>query len=108
MDTKLDPVRIVAAAPTEDMLTKGKGLGGRKLVVASEYEGICRAWIEKKGLDVSAQAPSRVLRGRPPRYAPGAGAAVLPVTCGILHPCTVSHLAGGIPPRIRRHRVPAP
>ena len=52
LDTKLDPVRIVAAAPDADMLTRGKGLGGRKLVVASEYEGLCRSWIESKGLDV--------------------------------------------------------
>lgn len=51
-DTGLDPVRIVAAAPDAHILTKG-GLGGRKLIVASEYEQITRQWMEKKGIDGS-------------------------------------------------------
>jgi len=44
LDTGLDPVRVVAAAP-------GGRLEGRPLVVASEYERLARAWIERRGLD---------------------------------------------------------
>jgi ATP phosphoribosyltransferase len=49
LDTELDPVRVVAAAPA-DMLANG-GLPKRRLVVASEYERLSRRWIEEKGLD---------------------------------------------------------
>lgn len=59
-DTALDPVRIVAAAPrallTEDGNLPTRGLGGRRLVVATEYVGLAEAWIERTGLD------ARVLR----------------------------------------------
>jgi len=53
LDTKFDPVRIVAAAPDASILEKGVGPDGRKLIVASEYEGICRQWIKERGLNVS-------------------------------------------------------
>lgn len=48
LDTGLDPVRLVAAAP-EAMLEGGR-LPARALTVASEYENITKAWIKKRGL----------------------------------------------------------
>lgn len=54
LDTGLDPVRVVAAAP-EALLEAGR-LPRRELVIASEYERLTRAWIERAGLD------ARVLR----------------------------------------------
>ena len=48
LDTGLDPVRLVAAAP-EDLLQDG-GLPSRKLVVASEYERLTKAWIGRRGI----------------------------------------------------------
>ena len=49
IDTGLDPVRLVAAAPTS-ILEDGK-LPSRSLVVASEYEGLTRRWIASRGLE---------------------------------------------------------
>jgi ATP phosphoribosyltransferase len=49
LDTELDPVRVVAAAPAA-MLTDGE-LPERQLVVASEYERLTRGWIADRGLD---------------------------------------------------------
>lgn len=49
LDTGLDPVRVVAAAP-KSMLVDGE-LPRRPLVVASEYEAVTRAWIARRGLD---------------------------------------------------------
>lgn len=49
LDTGLDPVQVVAAAP-EDILTSGR-LPKRPLVVASEYEHLTRQWIRKRGLE---------------------------------------------------------
>ena len=51
LDTGLDPVRIVAAAP-ETLLEQG-GLPHRHLVVASEYERLAGAWIGERGLDAA-------------------------------------------------------
>ncbi|MFO0723022.1 MAG: ATP phosphoribosyltransferase [Myxococcota bacterium] len=51
LDTGLDPVRLVAAAPSE--LVQASWPPKRRIVVASEYERLTRAWIEKKGLDAS-------------------------------------------------------
>lgn len=48
LDTGLDPVRLVAAAP-EGLLVDGR-LPGREVVVASEYEVIAREWIGRRGL----------------------------------------------------------
>lgn len=54
LDTGLDPVRIVAAAPAS-LVTDGKladkGLGGRALVVASEYETLTRKWMKAHGIE---------------------------------------------------------
>lgn len=51
VDTGLDPVRVVAAAPAT-MLDDGR-LPDRPLVVASEYDRLTRAWIAERGLDAS-------------------------------------------------------
>ena len=51
LDTGLDPVRMVAAAP-EALLDKG-ALPRRPLVVASEYERLTRKWIAESGLEAT-------------------------------------------------------
>ncbi len=51
LDTGLDPVRVVAAAP-ETLLVGGR-LPERHLVVASELERIATGWIESRGLDAT-------------------------------------------------------
>lgn len=51
LDTGLDPVRIVAAAP-EGLLEDGE-LPAGNLVVASEYERLARVWIDQRGLDAT-------------------------------------------------------
>jgi ATP phosphoribosyltransferase len=49
LDTGLDPVEVVAAAPTS-ILHNGQ-LPARQLIIASEYERLTRAWIDAAGLD---------------------------------------------------------
>jgi ATP phosphoribosyltransferase len=49
LDTGLDPVRVVAAAPAA--LLEGGRLPRRRLTVASEFERLTRAWIERAGID---------------------------------------------------------
>lgn len=49
LDTGLDPVRLVAAAPPS-ILEAGR-LPRRRLRVASEYANLSRRWIEANGLD---------------------------------------------------------
>lgn len=51
LDTGLDPVRVVAAAPPA--LTGSGDLRQRRLVVASEYERLTRRWIADEGLDAT-------------------------------------------------------
>jgi len=51
MDTGLDPVRIVAAAPAE-LLRDGR-LPDRPMLVASELERIATDWIARKGLNAT-------------------------------------------------------
>jgi ATP phosphoribosyltransferase len=51
LDTGLDPVRVVAAAP-EGILVDGR-LPYRHLVVASELERLATRWIEESGLDAT-------------------------------------------------------
>lgn len=51
LDTGLDPVRVVAAAP-ESLLVDGR-LPSRHLVVASELENLATAWIASEGLDAT-------------------------------------------------------
>lgn len=47
LDTGLDRVRLVAAAPRSLV----PGLRGRRIVVASEYERISRDWLDRQGYD---------------------------------------------------------
>ncbi len=54
VDTGLDPVRLVAAAP-ESILVSGE-LPDRAIVIASEYVSIAENWARERGLD------ARVLR----------------------------------------------
>ena len=49
LDTGLDPVRIVAAAP--ETVLEGGNLPSASLVVASEYERLTRSWIRERELD---------------------------------------------------------
>ena len=49
LDTGLDPVRVVAAAPG-GLLEDGR-LPARPLVVASEYASLTKRWIQEQGLD---------------------------------------------------------
>lgn len=51
LDTGLDPVRIVAAAPAE-LLQEGR-LPSRPLVVASEYERLTRGWIAERRISAT-------------------------------------------------------
>lgn len=51
VDTGLDPVTLVAAAPSELLIT-GQ-LPQRKLVVASEYVSLARSWIALKKIDAT-------------------------------------------------------
>ncbi len=51
LDTGLDPVRVIAAAPTA--LLEGGKLPKRHLIVASEYSRLTSEWIEDRGLDAS-------------------------------------------------------
>lgn len=51
LDTGLDPVRIVAAAPAA--LLEGGALPPGPLVVASEYERLTADWIRRRGLDAT-------------------------------------------------------
>jgi len=49
LDTGLDPVRLVAAAPAS--MLEGGALPDQPLVVASEYERLTKGWVERAGLD---------------------------------------------------------
>ena len=51
LDTGLDQVSLVAAAP-EDLLVDGR-LPREKLIVASEFEKLTTDWIRKEGLDAT-------------------------------------------------------
>lgn len=51
LDTGMDPVRLVAAAPSN--LLEGGRLPERPLVVASEYERLTRSWMADRGLDAT-------------------------------------------------------
>jgi ATP phosphoribosyltransferase len=51
LDTGLDPIRMVAAAPA-DILLDGR-LPSRPLLVASEYERLTKGWIEQSELRAS-------------------------------------------------------
>ncbi len=67
LDTGLDPVRLVAAAP-ESILHNGR-LPARAIVVASEYIGLARAWIARKGLDATVLCSHGATEVLPPEDA---------------------------------------
>ncbi len=50
LDTELDPVRLVVAAPTE-LLEAGDTLPSRRLLIASEYQTLTSQWIQSEKLD---------------------------------------------------------
>ena len=52
LDTGLDPVRLVAAAPAE-LLQNGALPTETPLVVASEYERLTRDWIRRRGIQAT-------------------------------------------------------
>lgn len=51
LDTELDPVELVAAAPVD--LIKNGGLESRALVIASEYQRLTCDWIKRKRLQAT-------------------------------------------------------
>src|SRR5688572_13911407 len=51
LDTGLDAVQLVAAAPSA--LVSDGALPARRLLVATEYERLGRGWIEARGLDAA-------------------------------------------------------
>ena len=51
LDTGMNPVRLVVAAPTE-LLVDGQ-LPDRPLVIASEYPNMAQRWVEKKGINAT-------------------------------------------------------
>ena len=53
LDTELDPVRVVVAAPAALLTSDGSLPRNRRLVFASEYVRLARGWIEQSGLDAS-------------------------------------------------------
>lgn len=54
LDTQMDPVRVVAAAPAAfaERIAKPKA-GDAPLLVASEYERLTQAWIKRRGLNAT-------------------------------------------------------
>ncbi len=50
LDTGLDPVKVVAAAPKHII---NQGLNNRHLVVASEYQRLTQRWIQDRSLDAT-------------------------------------------------------
>lgn len=50
LDTGLDPVRLVVAAPDPEVIAHAKA-SGKELRVASEYEGITKKWIADNNLN---------------------------------------------------------
>ena len=51
LDTGLDPVRIVAAAPAAFL--EGGALPARPFVIASEYERLTRDWLQRQGREAT-------------------------------------------------------
>lgn len=71
LDTGLDPVRIVAASPHVDILEKGTAVtrGGRRMVVATEYQTITRQWLEDAHIDAEVFRAYGATESLPPEDA---------------------------------------
>lgn len=67
VDTGLDPVRLVAAAPA-GLLEDGR-LPRRRLVIATEYVELTRRWIEARGLEATLLRSSGATEVFPPEDA---------------------------------------
>lgn len=67
LDTELDPVRIVVAAP-EGFPTDAR-YRGRELVIASEYVQLAKRWIESRGLNASVVRSYGTTEAFPPEDA---------------------------------------
>lgn len=67
LDTGLDRVRLVAAAP-EAILVEGK-LPDRELVVASEYASLTKRWVRERGLNATYLASYGATEVLPPEDA---------------------------------------
>ncbi len=52
LDTELDPVKVVVAGPSEEMLREAIEKQ-RNIVIASEYEKLTKDWIASKGLNAT-------------------------------------------------------
>jgi ATP phosphoribosyltransferase len=70
LDLRLDPVRLVAAAPRE-LLVDGRLPPGRRWTVASEYEALTRAWIDRMGLQAEVVRSYGATEVFPPEVANG-------------------------------------
>ncbi len=53
LDTKLNPVQVVAAAPKALLARGGGKLPGGHLLIASEYATLTQRWIDSEGLDAT-------------------------------------------------------
>ncbi|MFO0084028.1 MAG: ATP phosphoribosyltransferase, partial [Phycisphaerales bacterium] len=53
LDTGLDSVRMVAAAPATIMREGRPDVSGRAMIIASEYERLTRAWIAARSLNAT-------------------------------------------------------
>ena len=52
MDLKLDPVRVVVAAPNA-LVTETGALPSRPLVIASEYTRLTQRWVQQQGIEAT-------------------------------------------------------
>ena len=67
LDTGLNPVRLVVAAPTE-ILVDGK-LPNQKIVIATEYPTLAKQWVTKNGVDAEILQTSGATEVFPPEDA---------------------------------------
>ncbi|MFT5784438.1 MAG: ATP phosphoribosyltransferase, partial [Candidatus Krumholzibacteriia bacterium] len=68
LDTELDPVRLVAAAPT-DLVQNGSLKTNSNVIVASEYERLTKNWIREQGLQAKFLKSSGATEVFPPEDA---------------------------------------
>lgn len=70
LDTGLNPVRLVAAAP-ESVLTSAGGLPDRRLVIATEFVNLTSAWIARRGFSAGVLRSYGATEVLPPEDADG-------------------------------------